>query len=341
MRILVVSAHFPPNFVSGGTLVPDRQARELIERGHQVEVFAGWLGDRPALDRWTDTIDGLTVHWVSVSEFIGWNDPKNFDHPAVIAHFESALANLRPEVVHLHSLQTLGGGLVSAAKRSGARTVVTMHDFWWVCARQFLVDREMQPCSVVVECGTCACENGFGWSQQRRNVLLRHLANADVVLAPSRSAAVVLRANGVTNVEVDENGIDPLPTSNRVPRSGSLRVRYTGGSNDLKGPATIVEAAKIGSGSWSIDAHGIDEYLEKHPDGAEPATQAGAALSVGRVAGPARHERRARCSVCRTRVALDRDTRGPGRRCSCHCHRFDRPAGGRCRRRERIRHSDW
>lgn len=57
VRILVVSAHFPPNFVSGGTLVPQRTAVALQRRGHDVAVYAGCRGDlngddRPATRPW-------------------------------------------------------------------------------------------------------------------------------------------------------------------------------------------------------------------------------------------------------------------------------------------------
>ncbi len=41
MKVLVVSAHYPPNFVSGGTLVPARAAAALARRGHEVRVLAG------------------------------------------------------------------------------------------------------------------------------------------------------------------------------------------------------------------------------------------------------------------------------------------------------------
>ena len=51
-RLLVVSAHFPPDFVSGGTLVPDRQARGLAAHGWDVSVYAGSLDPaRPPLHR--------------------------------------------------------------------------------------------------------------------------------------------------------------------------------------------------------------------------------------------------------------------------------------------------
>jgi hypothetical protein len=46
MRVTLVSAHYPPNFVSGGTLQPQRIARGLVARDHEVRVFAGCLDSR-------------------------------------------------------------------------------------------------------------------------------------------------------------------------------------------------------------------------------------------------------------------------------------------------------
>ena len=65
MRVLTVSAHYPPNFVSGGTLQPQRLSRGLRDRGHDVSVFAGWLGERPTLDEWEEPDEtGMSVHWI-------------------------------------------------------------------------------------------------------------------------------------------------------------------------------------------------------------------------------------------------------------------------------------
>ena len=211
MRLLHVSAHYPPNFVSGGTLVPQRLARELRRRGHDVRVYAGYLDEaRPSLSTWSDVDEtGLPVRWIVTTPWIGWGDTRNFDNPAVAADFAQHLAAVRPEVVHLHALQSLGAGLLEVAAAAGATVVVTMHDFWWCCARQFLVDRAMTPCCLVVDAGCCGCEVDRPWLDRRQDFLRAALAHADLVLAPSRSAADVLVANGLASgrVHVDENGL--------------------------------------------------------------------------------------------------------------------------------------
>ncbi len=120
MKVLIVSAHYPPNFVSGGTLAPQRQAHGLRAMGHEVSVYAGWLGDRPALDTWTSRdATGMAVRWVVTSPWIEYGDRNNYDNPAVAADFARHLGELRPDVVHFHSLQTLGAGLLDLAADAG------------------------------------------------------------------------------------------------------------------------------------------------------------------------------------------------------------------------------
>jgi len=277
-RLVVVSAHFPPDFVSGGTLVPDRQARGLAARGWDVSVFAGSLDEaRPPLDVWDEPVDGLPVRWIAIRPFISWSDARNFDHPAAVDAFRSYLAEVQPDVVHLHSLQTLGGGMVRAAKDAGAATVVTMHDFWWSCARQFLVDRSWVPCSLVVDAGVCHCEVDHDWLQARNGWLREQLDHADLVLAPSAVAADVLAANGVAahRLQVDENGLDHVPVVvPRPPRPAGapVRFRYAGGANPMKGASVLAEAAR--------------RLAARHPDGWELAVHAEAQPFAAAAGGP-------------------------------------------------------
>ena len=271
MRITVVSAHYPPNFRSGGTLQPQRLARGLLAGGHDVRVFAGYLdSQRAPLEEWDDIDEvGLPVHWVVSTPWMGWADPLNYDNPAVAERFARHLREHPAEVVHLHALQTLGAGLVGVAKASGAITVVTMHDFWWVCARQFLVDRNDRPCSLVVDAGACACEAGREQRQGRASRLAELLAPADLVLAPSRSAAAVLEANGVApgRLAVDENGMEiGTVTARRSRRSDQpVVIRYTGGSNPMKGSAVLIDAAhQLGPRpGLRIIAHDLQEAMER------------------------------------------------------------------------------
>lgn len=284
MRILTVSAHYPPNFVSGGTLQPQRLSRALAALGHDVSVYAGWIGERRPLETWTDVDEtGLSVRWVVSSPWIGWSDERNWRNPAVTADFRAHLAEVRPDVVHVHALQSLGAELVTAAREAGAKVVVTMHDFWWLCSRQFLVDRDQRPCCLVVEAGVCPCEVDVDWRRQRGEALAGLLGGADLVLAPSAAAVAVLEANGVApgRLAVDENGLPEADATSRAPRGGErgarrtdpdpdadhgdVRLLYTGGPNPMKGIDVLIDAAEAMAGvpGWRLAAYGAAEYLER------------------------------------------------------------------------------
>jgi glycosyltransferase involved in cell wall biosynthesis len=275
VRVVQVSGHYPPDFVSGGTLVPQRIARGLAARGHEVHAFAGNLtSGREPLAAWDDE-DGHGVHvrWIASHPWTAWGETLTYDNPAVTEAFTAWAAELRPDVVHAHSLQSLGVGLVEAAADLGARVVVTAHDFWWHCARQFLVDRSMIPCSLVVAAGDCACERDRRWLATRTARLSAALARADLVLAPSASAARVLVANGIDpdRVRLDENGVPaasgtlPATTTEPAPAGGAgnpgpVRVLFTGGPDPMKGWPVLAEASRRldGVDGWQLTAVGLD-----------------------------------------------------------------------------------
>ncbi|QDB78475.1 glycosyltransferase [Georgenia sp. 311] len=272
MRVVQVSAHFPPNFVSGGVLVPQRFARAAAAAGHESHVYAGYLDDaRTPLSTFSETHEGdVNVRWIVTTPWTAWNDEKNWYNPAVEADFRAWLAEVRPDVVHLHSLQTLGGSLVRAAKESGAAVVVTMHDFWWVCARQFLATADLTPCSVVVSCGTCPCAAGHQSLLERDARLAKELAFADVVLAPSEITAKVLRANGVPadRLRVDENGLPATeaPVAHQ-PSDGPLRFMFAGGPDPMKGLPVLLRAAEqvADLDGWTLDLYGAGDFPTSVP----------------------------------------------------------------------------
>ncbi len=272
MRIAIVSAHYPPNFVSGGTLVPQRIAEHLAARGHQVFVFAGELAPgQPDLMTRVELVSSggpdIDITWVSLTGRLSWNERHNYAGSDMDAIFGRFLRRVRPDAVHLHSLQGLGGGLVPLAAASGAATVVMMHDMWWWCARQFLVEQNLHPCSTVVDAGVCPCAADNGWLRARNAELAADLGAADLVLAPSTPMLSLLAANGVdpARLALDEN---PSPDSVRLqpvrpPRDRDAPVRFVfaGGRHAVKGGPLALEAARrLGDlPGWSLDLYGIDK----------------------------------------------------------------------------------
>ncbi len=265
MHIALVSSHYPPNFVSGGTLVPQRIAEGFAARGHRVSVFAGSFEDGlPDMTvRHEISPGGVQIQWTTITGMLTWADDVNFANDDVDAEFSRWLVRTRPDVVHFHNLQGMGGSLISTASASGASVLVTMHDMWWWCARQFLVDRDLRPCASVVDCGICPCERNNAWLVVRNRRLSAHLRNADLVLAPSSTMVDLLSANGIApdRLALDEN---PSPDSVRhaavrqPDHDGTVRFVFAGGKHLVKGVTVAVDAARtLGDlTGWSLDLYG-------------------------------------------------------------------------------------
>ena len=291
VRVLVVSAHFPPNFVSGGTLVPYRSAIELARRGHELAVFAGWIGPSPhagsAFEEAIVTHElggrAVPVRWFTTNDAIDWGSRLNYDNTAAAAEFAGMLQTFSPDVVHFHSMQGLGAGLLREAARAGVPFVVTAHDFWWWCGRQFLCDRDYHPCCPVVVAGACDCAVDRAWLDERTAATTSALRLAAQVLAVSESSAAVLRANGVPpeqltvvhNPVVEAGGSAGVGgsagASARPSTDGGNGVRFVfaGGPDPMKGFPVLRTALRslVGEHGWSADLYGVAE--PSTPRGAE------------------------------------------------------------------------
>lgn len=259
MRIMQVTAHYPPDFVSGGSLIPQQCAEAMMARGHESFVFAGDLNRLAPLAESDSLEDGIPVRWIGISSFLSWADEKNFNNPAVATAFARYLDEVHPDIVHIHNLQTLGAGIIEEAAKRGVRVIVTMHDFWWVCSRQFLVDQDMQPCSLVVSCGSCDCAVSKTWLEKRTAWLFDRLQMCDLILVPSYSMGQALIANGIDpdRVRVNENGVE-LGSSHERSRPDRVRFLYAGGPSPVKGFDTLAQAWADAGVDATLDVYGAD-----------------------------------------------------------------------------------
>ncbi|MEW6860380.1 glycosyltransferase [Trueperella pyogenes] len=266
MRIVQVSAHYPPDFISGGALIPQRFAEELARRGHESAVFTGRLKGLAPGKVLDEQRGSVRVRWVGNSDALAWSDRRNFDNSVMYEPFAQFLDEVRPDIVHVHSLQTIGGKILEMAKDAGASVVVTMHDFWWTCARQFLVDRKDTPCSPVVSAGGCECEAGRSHLEERNAWLAKQLTHADLILFPSESARQLMIANGVAPAKtaVNENGVDRVASSGErdyPSQDRPVRFMYTGGEAVMKG-YEVLKAACAGAhvpAGTKLDLYNTDD----------------------------------------------------------------------------------
>lgn len=252
MKIVQAIALYLPEFQGGATLVCDRLARALAARGHAIEIFSGRTTAAEPLGALKRDMVGPFLTWrVNLGgAFHPWSR-ENYANPVAAESFAEFLAATQPDVVHAHSMQALGGGILHAARDAGVPVVLTMHDWWWLCPCLFRLSPEGSVCPPIVRPERCSGRSEVDFAQ-RRAVLDAALACVDRILTPSAYLRDNLILNGFApeRISVQENGT-PLPASGgdvarraATDPSRPLRAVFLGGAgNREKGLEVLLEAA--------------------------------------------------------------------------------------------------
>jgi glycosyltransferase involved in cell wall biosynthesis len=228
MKVLIVTPHFPSTHIGGVETYTKRLADSLRDRGDQVEVVCVEQIDSgdTTLRAVRDTEFGYPVHRLYLN-FLAESDPfrATYHSHAIQRWLEELLTLTSPAVVHLQSGYLLGGAVLEAASRCHVPTIVTLHDFWFICARTTLLHPTGTICTGpdnTAKCAWClatekrryrlpdAWTNGrigqrvirmlqhppvataLGWSRaleainERRLDLMPALSRVGLILAPSR-----------------------------------------------------------------------------------------------------------------------------------------------------------
>jgi glycosyltransferase involved in cell wall biosynthesis len=161
MRILEATDCYPPPLVGGRDLIVQLLSRELVARGHEVDVvsLAGSRGPRIDFD------GGVRVHRLS-----GWSrilshsyaDPDKPFHPTlpdpgIVRRLSNILRLHRPQIVHAHSW--LLYSLLPLLPSPGTKLVVWVHDQSFICPKTTFVYRGLECAGPkFTKCVGCATE---------------------------------------------------------------------------------------------------------------------------------------------------------------------------------------
>jgi glycosyltransferase involved in cell wall biosynthesis len=239
-KILSVNVYYSPDSFGGATIVAE-QVNSLLHQmdGFEVSVFTTiFSGAVPNYSMRRYRTDGLNIFAVSLPA--NQDTRSQFDNPHVADHFEQVLAAVKPDLVHLHCIQGLGVALADRCLEKGIPYYITLHDAWWLCGRQFMLDRTGAYCNQeVIDSSVCAgCVEEPMLHVVRQKRLKGVLDNAEQLLAPSEFFAGFYRNNGFPGdqVIVNKNGVmRPRSATARVRQTGPVRFGYVGGNTRVKG----------------------------------------------------------------------------------------------------------
>lgn len=115
-------------------------------------------------------VEGLSV-WEVVNNLSHDSVAGTWSEPRMEAAFEQVLSDFKPDVVHFQHLMYWSAKLPALAKRSGAKVLHTLHDFWLMCGRMGqLVASDGVLCHLPTEeaCAPCMAATQYGQSMSAR-----------------------------------------------------------------------------------------------------------------------------------------------------------------------------
>ncbi len=260
MRLLVVNAFFDPFSFGGATIIAEEMAARLF-RDHGFTVFAASIrqGFLPcnSVVRHT-TRFGFDAFNIGVSN--DYTYERSYRNEELKQEFEKVIAFTQPDVVHIHCVQNIGAAFFDTLAAHGIPFLVTVHDHWWNCDRQFMIDTAGEYCGQrPVNAKECVrrCGGSLTNIMGRLDYLTRQLNKAQMIITPSEYMRSFLVDCGFdpAKLHVNKNGVTPPASS----LQGSATIKdkivfgYVGGPGHLKGWNLIVEAFR------ALDADSLEK----------------------------------------------------------------------------------
>lgn len=252
-HIVVVNVHFDPDTYGGATIVAGQVARRLHQKGVKVTAIAALMArDLPPYAVVRSHRDGIDCFRINLPP--GPSHLQAHTDEKATRRFMQLIRQLKPDLVHLHCLQGLGAGMLPELHQAGVPTILSVHDFWWFCERQFMVRPDGTYCGQdPVDPANCAgCVTSVASTRQRRDLLFEAAGQADLVTFPSSFAHGLSVRSGMplTRGAIWVNGVnEPGPgffDAQRTRRAQSSRLTFgfVGGPSAVKGWPLVKAAFK-------------------------------------------------------------------------------------------------
>ncbi|MBE7533725.1 MAG: glycosyltransferase family 4 protein [Chloroflexi bacterium] len=260
MHILHLIHQYLPEKVGGTELYTQTLARHQVAQGDSVALFTPTA--LPITDHRFPIIDnGLRIYRIPVGERASTAVLRSsFHHPVLTRAFAQVLTQEKPDVVHVQHLMGLPFGLVRQIHRAGIPLVITLHDYWYVCANaQLLTNYDETVCpgpNYWLNCARCALARVghgrayplmpvlaplFAWRHGRTQSIFRRAA---ALIAPTHFTADIYRQLAALsgNIHVIPHGLDlPAAMPAKTAHDG-LHIAYIGGIAPQKGVHILIEA---------------------------------------------------------------------------------------------------
>jgi len=246
MRILIVSAFFPPNVIGGAELSAANLARWLAGQGHEIGILTTAPTKQDCLDG--EQVDDFRIWRVAMPrpypvfqamERGGWQKPvwhlqDHFD-PRNKAIMGEVLDAFRPDLVNIHIIQGIGYNALTAIGQRNIPAVFTLHDLGLACIKlaMFVNGRECDG-----QCSMCARSSAI--KTRYVGSIARH-----GFISPSKAnlarISTLLSLGDYPRIQILNPNSYPAPTVAHE-KSEAMRLLYVGRLEEAKGIYVLIEA---------------------------------------------------------------------------------------------------
>lgn len=253
-KVLFTNVFFSPDSFGGATVVVEQLA-ECMTGFAGYEVAAVSVMSRPEYPHYAVVkmqANGVTNYCINLPE--GRSIEQRYRGSELAEPFRRVLDAVMPDVVNVHCIQELGAECMDIIAARDTPIVLSVHDFWWLCERQFMINKQGVFCGKSrIEPSLCVgCVDSMAASKRRDAYLRGQLDKAAFLTFPSDYARELYVRSGLPadRCITLKNGIN-FPSGNywglrddRKRKQEGITFGFVGGPGFIKGWNEIKQAAK-------------------------------------------------------------------------------------------------
>jgi GT2 family glycosyltransferase/glycosyltransferase involved in cell wall biosynthesis len=159
MRILLIVHGYPPQ-ASGGTEIYVRSLAAALAADGRDEIFVLTRDDdsrRPEYSTRHEMDGAIHVARINNTFQACRSFEESYLNPGFLRAALEEVDDIRPDVVHIQHLTCLSTGLPGALGSRGLPVLMTLNDYWLICHRGQLYDRDGRRCDGPFEGGCARC----------------------------------------------------------------------------------------------------------------------------------------------------------------------------------------
>ena len=235
--------------LTGGTNSVNEDLIKFFKKNHSVFVLIGYEDYfKKKLLVSSFEAEGVCKTFLNLRGQFNVNVEVNYWNREIDPIINAYLEKVKPDIIHLHSINAIGVSIINIAKERHIPIVFTMHDFWITCPLYYFDERKKTVCDKYRNDSQIHCCLPYDFMKKRTAVLKLALNNIDIITVPSKHVGDVVNLNFQKKypiVIVEHNLSSNLPDTedNRKSSSSMIRFGFLGGINQFKGLPLILNAA--------------------------------------------------------------------------------------------------